>query len=177
MASYLEQIPRDILQHIAFVGESSSILQPPHNLLCLLLTSSTIYRSLTPSACPHLYANIFRTKFDIAAARRRYHPALTDSALAVELRHRFRVLQRTRRCDLSTSGLRQDLWTALVMVLESDGMNEVQLSAAGFSDFIVALVRSRLEKDKDRGTCFDEIQALSIWLLCLTISRRRSHAK
>ncbi len=39
--------------------------------------------------------------------------------------------------DFSSAGLLQDLWTALWMLLENEGLNEQQLSAVGFAEFIL----------------------------------------
>lgn len=172
MASRFESIPRDVLQHIAFLLASSSVLEPPHHLINLLLTSSTIYRSLNISNCSHLYANIFRTKFDLVA---NIHGGLTDSALALELLRRCRVLGRAGRRDLSFNNSRQDLSAALRMILESRGLNKAQLSAAGFPEFILSFVRQHLSHDTNfypSGRLKQDINALAIWLLCFTISHR-----
>lgn len=172
MASHFESVPCDVLQHIAFLLASSSVLEPPHHLINLLLTSSTIYRSLKISNCPHLYANIFRTKFDLVA---NIHGRLTDSALAVELLCRCRVLGRAGRRDLSFKNSRQDLLAALRMILESRGLNKTQLSAAGFPEFILSFVLQHLSHDTDcypSGRLKQDTNALAIWLLCFTISHR-----
>jgi hypothetical protein len=171
MASYLETAPRDILHHIAFLLASSSVLEPPHHLLHLLLTSSTIHRSLSVHNCPHLYASIFRTKFDLVA---KVHRSLTDSALAAELLLRCRVLRRARCRDLSFQDSRQDLLAALRMLLESEGLNEAQLFAAGFPDFILSFVRLHLSHDSDHPSSplHRDTNALAIWLLCFTLSHR-----
>ncbi|TFK36580.1 hypothetical protein BDQ12DRAFT_245226 [Crucibulum laeve] len=174
MSSCMETIPRDVLQHIAFLGASASKLDPPSSILHLLLTSSTIYHTLSFDSCPQLYANIFRTKFDIAAPRRRYPTGLTDSAVAAEFKCRCRVLRRARRRDVSDTGMRQDLWTALWMILESDGLNETQLRVAEFPEFVIMSIQSRLggsasQVPENRDL---DIESLLVWLFCLTLSRK-----
>jgi hypothetical protein len=176
MIPCLVNIPHDILQHIAFLGASSSVFELPNDLPQLLLTNSTIYQALSVHACPHLYANIFRTKFDLSANRRRFPAGLTNSSLAAEFVHRCRVLRRIRRHEMSGPDLRQDLWTILLMILESDGLNETQLSVAGFSRFILAFIRSSLPEDRasNARALLSETNSLALWLFYLTLSRRMS---
>ncbi|KAF8889096.1 hypothetical protein BD779DRAFT_418793 [Infundibulicybe gibba] len=175
MAPYLERIPRDALQHIAFAGASSSPLESIHHILHLLLTSSTIYRSLSIHACPQLYASIFRAKFDVPSVQNSFDK-LTDSALATELVQRCRMLNRACGRDFVVKGLRQDLWTALWMALESNGLNEAQFVASGFSEFIILLLRCILGKSTPAGRhptgLLDEIASLGILLLSLTLTQR-----
>lgn len=170
MSSYLERIPRDILQNIAYLGATMSPLQPPKDLLHLLLSSSSVYASLCIRNSPHLYASIFRTKFDMDAILHKIGGALTDSYLAGELVSRYRVLRRVQQNNFSSTRLREDLWSAINMVLESNDLNEAQLSSVGFSAFIVTLVQSHMVLNDVVGHG-DEVNALAIWLLCLTLSR------
>jgi hypothetical protein len=165
-----EYLPRDVLQHIAFLVAASSDLGSSRHLLYLLLTSSTTYRSLNLYASPHLYASIFRTKFDFV---RGLHEQLTDSVLTLEWVRRCCLLQRVRRCDLSPENAEQDLWAALRMILENNGLNDAHLSAAGFPAFIMNFAKAHLPRD-DTTTCLEyEVSALATWLLCFTLSPRR----
>jgi hypothetical protein len=209
--SRLETIPSDILQHIAFLaalcscsdsdsGSSAGALtqcnctQAPTTLSRLLQTSPAIYRQLSLTAMPALYADLFFAMFDTQALARRYTMStspprvrLTSSALAAEFVNRCRLLHRVRRGDTSAHGLMQGLWTALWMLLESDGANEVHLAAADFSSFIISLARSRL------NTCLPHLRypsvddghhvhsqshlhmhnlnAIIIWVLCLSVHK------
>ncbi|KAH9477107.1 hypothetical protein JR316_0011023 [Psilocybe cubensis] len=173
MASYLETIPLDILQHIAVLSGSSSALEPPGNLYRLLQTSSTIYQSLNAHLSPHIYSRLFSSKFDTRAHCRRYRGRLPDSAFAAELLCRSKLLRRSHRAELSTDGLIQDLWTALWMFLENDSLNEQQLLAAGFPHFLLSLARMKLsDTDTDGRTDNYTIKMLIIWLLSLTLSRQ-----
>jgi hypothetical protein len=162
--SRLESIPHDILQHIAFLLAISSIDEGPRNLLYLLLTSSGIYRSLSVHNHPHLYANIFRTTFDVDD---RLHSRLTDSTLATELLQRYRILYRSRRQETSAP-MPGELWAAFHMVLEDEGRNGQHLAAAGFPKFVHSLVDGLRQPDED------QMDALSIWLLCLTLTHGKS---
>lgn len=171
MAAHLEQIPGDVLQHIAYLSAVSSPLGPPVDLYRLLLTSNSVYRSLSIYACPHLYASIFRAKFDGGWCQ---HSGLPDSVLAVELLQRFLAVQRIRRRSLCPKYLWWDLRTILRMVIENQGTNDAQLSAIGFSDFILLCVRERLGIPSPRvyrNVSDFDTDALTVWLLCLTLSR------
>src|SRR5213075_2151840 len=88
-------------------------------------------------------SQIFDTKFDIAAPRRRF-TALHTICLASELVKRFQVFQRVRRRELSEHHIVGDLWTIYLMLLESDGLNERQLVSAGAFLFATECVRKYL---------------------------------
>jgi hypothetical protein len=171
MASFFEKVPRDVLQYIALLVATSSELEPSRHLLHLLLTSSTIYHSLSIHASPHLYANIFRAKFDIV---QELHGQLTDSALAAEWVQRCRLLRRVRRASLASQNAQRDLGAALRMILENDGLNDVHLLAAGFPEFIITFAKAHLPCYGTVSSPEYEISALATWLLCFTLSRRKS---
>ena len=170
MVSFFENVPCDILQYIALLVPTSSELESLCHLLNLLLTSSTFYHSLSIHASPHLYASIFRTKFDIVQD---LHGQLTDSALAAECVRRCRLLRRVRRGDLASENAEQDLWAALRMIMENNGLNDAQLLAAGFPEFVMPFAKAHLPYGGTIHSPEYEISVLAAWLLCLTISRRR----
>ncbi|KAF8999858.1 hypothetical protein BDQ17DRAFT_1246075 [Cyathus striatus] len=147
MASCLEKVPRDILHHIVLLTTTSSPFDSPAAIFNLLQTNTNIHHTLSYKTCSHLYSSIFKAKFDLAAPTRRY---------------------------AGHDGLKQDLWTALWMILESDGINEAQLAAARFPSFILTLLRSRAvqEKSLEQDDPDYEVLSLTIWLLWLTYSRR-----
>jgi hypothetical protein len=170
MSSRLETVPRDVLQLIAFLSISSSIFDPPIEIRNLLLTSSCIYRSLHLHAAPHVFAQIFHTKFDTPALFRRYSCSLTQSLLAEELSNRCRLLRRVRRMDFSSVHLTQDLWAALWLIVESDGLNEQQLLNSNFPAFILRLAYNKLQDAQTADRRPD--QHLIILLLSLALPRR-----
>jgi hypothetical protein len=176
MLSVLEIVPQNILCHIAYLSAASSLLGSPHSILQLLLTSRTIYHCLAPPSCPQLYANLFRITFDTAAVIRRLRSphVLTASALSGELVRRHRMLRRVRHRDMSSQNMAEDLFAAHMMLLESDGLNEIQLAAANFSDYISAIVRIRLGHNISDDSPAAEIDSLAVWSLWLTLSRRGS---
>ncbi|KAJ6578803.1 hypothetical protein DFH09DRAFT_1148353 [Mycena vulgaris] len=165
MHSFVEQIPYDVLQHIALLGAPRGSA-PPVDLCCFLATSRALYDGLNLRSNPHLYAAIFKLKFDDISARNSTHWLLTDSSLAAELVQRCRALRRCRLFDLSIHGLRQDLWTLLWMAVEEGPCDP--LAEAAFPAFIVELARYYLREDVRPR---DEIKSLVIWLLCLGLTR------
>ena len=177
MRSPLKDIPCDVLQYIAILACSSSVFDPPVEILRLMLTGTAFYEALDIRTAPHVYARIFAAKFDTAAPFRRHRSTITDSALASGLVDRCRLLQRSKRGDVSARNLFKDLSTALWMFLESDGLNERQLLNAGFPDFIVQVARSHLKRMPSRGTfheCQPTLTAKTIvWLMSLALSRRK----
>lgn len=176
MSNFLESIPCDILQYIALLATlgSQPVLTTPRPVSMLLLTSSTLYRSLCVKSCPHLYANIFRATFDTRAGRRRFTFQLTDSALACELLFRHKMLRNVRHRSCLPAELRQDLWTAFWMVQESDGLNELHLRLAGLVEYLLDIVKrwtgDTISISRESGPT-RELQSLVIWLLCFTLSR------
>jgi hypothetical protein len=174
MISYLEVVPNDILHHIAFHCAFSSALEPPHNLLQLLLTNRRIYNSLSISACPEVYARLFSAKFDETALLRRF-PSLTTTCFAREFTQRCAVLRRIRRGCISGPDVQGDLWTSYLMILESDGLNEMQLLSAGIFQYLVSLLRHHFGRDASVAPVLFQtgvVDAVALWLLWHTISRR-----
>ena len=170
MSSRLESVPRDILQLIAFLSVSSSVFDPPTEIQRLLLTSSYIYESLHLHAAPHVFAQIFHAKFNTTALFRRYGSSLTQSILAEELSNRCRLLRRARRMDFSPIHLTQDLWTALWLIVESDGLNKQQLFNSNFPAFILRLAYIKLQDSQTADHRPD--QHIIILLLSLALPRR-----
>jgi hypothetical protein len=170
MISYLEAVPNDILCHIAFHCACSSVLEPPHNLLQLLLTNRRIYNSLSISACPEVYARLFAAQFDKTALLRRF-PSLTTTCFASEFIQRCAVLRRIRRRCISGADVQGDLWTSYLMVLESDGLNEMQLLSADIFQYLVSLLRSHSGRGASEKPSTSVVDSAALWLLWHTISR------
>jgi hypothetical protein len=175
-SSHFESMPNDILQHIAVLCGYTSGWRPPQDILRLLLTSRRLYDALSFQARPEVYAQIFEAKFDLAAPRRRLPPLRTYS-LASEFVHRFKVLRRVRHSEVSDHHIQSDLWTLYLMQLESDGLNEKQLAAAGAFYFAVECIRRYIyphaaitQLDQSQ---LDHVRSLSVWLLYLTASPRQ----
>ncbi|KAH7911289.1 hypothetical protein BJ138DRAFT_1239368 [Hygrophoropsis aurantiaca] len=171
MPSLLETIPLDVFTNIVFFAVASDILKPPSPIFQLRLCSRTIYNLLSLHTCPHLYARIFRTRFDHDSSfRRHYAPLMPSSCLASEFRQRCRVLRRVRHRQVEKEYIVSDLWTIYLMILESDGLNESQLHTAGLSDFMRHLFHQLREQwaSSDRPVT---IISLAISIACLTWSR------
>ncbi|KAF9529158.1 hypothetical protein CPB83DRAFT_853333 [Crepidotus variabilis] len=137
-------IPQEVLEHIAFHLGSESFLGPPSSIPALLLTCHQLHSQLSFDGNHHLYARIFCSKFDTAAAQSRLDVGrLTSKPLAEELKKRCTFLKRLKGRLDSTVGahhqregsreisVRDTLFTAYVMVLENEGKNVAQLEEFG----------------------------------------------
>lgn len=177
--SSLESAPNEIIQEIAFRVALVSFLGPPASLPAFLCLSKRIYAITNRKNNPQLYARIFCSKFDIHAVRRRLSNVDLDQA--DELVHRCRGLTRIRldaypRYPSSDDdgGLRDDLWMAYIMFLESDGHNALQLIQYAHVDcFARKFIRTggRLHDGaqyNDGWIVDNEINALGMWLFWLT---------
>ncbi|KAH9001893.1 hypothetical protein EDB86DRAFT_3063635 [Lactarius hatsudake] len=107
-------IPQEVLESIAFFVVASEPIGPPGELPTLMLVNRRMYASLSITTNPSFHSRIFAAKFDTAAL------------LATELRRRFVQLGRLRARD-AMRALHEMLWTAYLMMLENDGLNERQL--------------------------------------------------
>ncbi|KAF8628563.1 hypothetical protein AX17_005959 [Amanita inopinata Kibby_2008] len=176
MTSHLEALPRDILQHIAYLSCSTCSVTPPSDVLSLLLTSSGLYKCLSIYDAPHLYAKLFRTKFDFSDECCPWRARLTDSSLASDFVERCRTLRRARQRDTSEHLLCQDLVAALWMAIENGGLNEQHLSSVDFSGFVIDLAKRYLAgqgSSPGSQTISRELQALVICLSCYTLTQEK----
>jgi hypothetical protein len=138
-APNLNNIPQEILEHIAFCTVTTKFLGPPAAVIPLLLTSRHIHLLLSASANPHFYARVFAFKYDVAPAIRHLGPhRISTTVLSAELQRRCIHLSRLRcRSDAKTDQfsvvrydetvVREILWMAYLMMLENNGKNEQQL--------------------------------------------------
>ncbi|KAG8989320.1 hypothetical protein FRB94_014481 [Tulasnella sp. JGI-2019a] len=157
----IPQLAPEILQRVALcVATENNPLGPPSGLLPLLTSSPQLYAALNVHDHPHLYAEIFRHSFDTEAIRRRFpSKQLTAQALSIELRRRWTCLTRIRHMvepanqllwsyehhDYGIDEAREDLMTAYLMLMESDGLNAIHLLQYAKIDlFLEAYWRHRL---------------------------------
>src|SRR5882762_4763340 len=175
MASPFENLPARILQTIAFYffASSESKLGAPH-ILQLVLLSRSIYTALRFCISPGLYGALFPVYFDHESRVHCGVRSLADNYLAAELVHRCRVLHRVRLRQFSKKYIRTDLWTIYLMILESNGQNEAQLTAAGISEYILEFTRRHIGEETRRygWPLMTEVNSLALWLICLTVSPR-----
>ncbi|KAG8215337.1 hypothetical protein J3R82DRAFT_8931 [Butyriboletus roseoflavus] len=157
---------------LAFFTIDPSPTSPLDALLQLLLSSRHIHRLLSIESCPQLYARIFRDKFDLGGHHRRQgHCTSTTSCLAAELRVRRRVLRRIRLSQVVSQHIPGDLWTIYLMLLESDGINELQLQTAGVGDWVLRVLRechSSATSETD-----GHVLALAVSVACLVLSHNQ----
>ena len=139
---FLDALPQEVLEDIAYNVATDSFLGPPSALNPLLLCNRPI--SVSISANHHLYARIFKFKFDTSSAIRRLgDESLTSSALASELRRRCILLKGLRARSRAGRGPRSQtdgdvgmslfdlLSLAYVVALEDEGKNTAQLGQYG----------------------------------------------
>lgn len=171
MASHLETLPHRVLLNIAFYSFTSSSLDRPL-VLQLLLISRTIYNALNIHTCPELYAQLFDFYFTLVPRVRLRASSPTDVSLAAELVQRFHVLRRIRLGEFSEQYIRTDLWTAYLMVLESDGHNEALLAKAGIAQYAFEFIRRHFREERTRhgSPLMSEVNSLAMWVACLTAS-------
>lgn len=136
----LTSLPPDVLTHVALclaTSTDSNPVGPPKHLLPFLLTSRTVNNHVSYNTNPSLYADIFRYQFDVRSLHRRLPSSrLTAPNLAAELRRRWTSLKRILKQGASADWrdrtykdheIKEDLMTAFLMLLESDGRNAIQL--------------------------------------------------
>lgn len=177
----LDNIPPEIVEHIALFAATTEFLGPPKELRSLLLTNRHIYSCLST---PHLYARVFRDKFDVASTTHRLGPDRTSpAALAAELKRRCIYLTKIRcRSDTKVlqypivqydeEAVRDTLWTAYLMMLENNGKNERQLRHyAGIDEWLTeywfdpqgaSFATSSIKMD--RWPPNSETNSLAMWL-------------
>ncbi len=184
LASTLASVPQEIVEHIAYLVATDTVVGPPIDLISLLSTSQHFYSALSITKNLNLYANIFAFKFDTGVAARRLGvDKLTQSVLAEELQRRFILLKRIRartessleQCDPRKAEdrrrLRETLFGAYLLMLENEGKNELHLREYGIDDWLneywfrekgSSFATSALKAD--RWPDQNEEHALAMWL-------------
>jgi hypothetical protein len=153
--SRLLSLPEELLENIALHCARSPFYGPPAHIVPLLLTCRKLHDALAFGSDPHLYARIFKVKFDHSAASRRLGPERVNVvAFAEELKRRCIAMKRMRTAVQETKHenhqaaefLTEDLWMSFLMCLESDGKNLAQLLRyVNLDDYIRAYVTRFME--------------------------------
>ncbi|KAJ7271090.1 hypothetical protein C8J57DRAFT_1320679 [Mycena rebaudengoi] len=132
----LDTVPHEILERIAFISATESLVGPPATLASLLSANRHINSRLCFTSNQYLYARIFSSKFDVGPTSRRFTDHSSPGILAHELVHRFRVLHRIKAkmdCEAKPrsagdgDSVHELLFHAYLMMLENAGKNEQQL--------------------------------------------------
>lgn len=173
MTPYLEALPSDVLQHIAYFTSSDFVLEPPRDLLALMLTNSCLYNGLNVRASPHLYAKLFRARFDFSNACCPWRTGFPDSVTARHFTQRFRSLRRAKMRDVSNAHLCEDLWTVLWMAVENDGLNVKYLSSVNLVAYAIEL--AKLYLGSHAVQLAPRIQSLVVSILCYIFTRGTYH--
>ena len=161
------RLPPNVLEDITLYAVDTQ-LGPPREILTLILTCRAIHNQLLD--CSHLYARVFRCKFDYAAARRRLgEAAVYTPNLARQLKAHCITLAALRSGDVHGPNLLTTLWGAFLMMIENDGRNAVQLiEYAGLKPFLATYAAQRLWKGLHNGWPQCNIaNSLALWLMWL----------
>lgn len=175
--SPIERLGPQVLNNIGLYASINTYLGPPTDLLALLSTSRTLYRVLSYRFNQHLWGTVSSLKFDIDPVDRRLGKRWTTSGcIAAEGRKRFAALKRIRHGIVAHSeGHLADLWTAYLMMLESDGRNESQLIEwANLPAYLYQVIAYRAAvRHGSSSLWFSESEgtALTIWLIWMTSSK------
>ncbi|KAH7920230.1 hypothetical protein BV22DRAFT_1040065 [Leucogyrophana mollusca] len=174
--SRFERLVKPALEHVAYFLATDTLLGPPADLVSLLCTSRTVNELLCFANNSHLYARIFRFKFDSSAVERRLPIGWSSTpCLAVELRKRFAALKRIRRSSVEAFYHLDDLWVAYLMMLESDGRNEAQLFEwAQLPRWVDCVISYRIRASPESGSSWllDSVgTSISLWLLWMSSNR------
>ena len=190
----LDNVPNEILEHIAYFSGTSPLLGPPSTISTLLTLNRNINSVLSPSRNPHVYARIFAAKFDTSALFRRFGAAeISAQTLAKLLKERCTILKRVRartdclrgRAEFAVDEhargteegmLDEILLTCYKMMLENDGRNEQQLRHFGLYQWLdkylfdlegasFAIMALRAA----RWPVSDDRLALAMWLFWFTL--------
>lgn len=166
-------LPGELHSRIGFFAATHTFLGRCSDLVALLCTSKALHRTLAFAANAHLYAAIFRAKFDAGRIDDRLGPRWSSApCLAAELRKRFHALARIAASDVAGLHAREDAWTAYLMMLESDGKNEAQLldgaRGALWVKHAIAFRASLSSGDRAHWQADAGMAALLTWLLWYT---------
>lgn len=157
-------VPREILQRVALeilLDKLIGLSSPKESLTSLICTCQEIYAFLSFAHNGDLYAQVFRHKFDVGAARRRYgQAAIQVPSLSSQLGRWYLTMRIIRTGDIwhVNSGLA--LAQAWLMMSEDDGRNRAQLQWAGIETFVEKYVFERINNP---GGSNDEWESSQGW--------------
>ncbi|KAJ7456988.1 hypothetical protein FB451DRAFT_599828 [Mycena latifolia] len=177
----LDTVPQEILERIAFISATDTVVGPPSTLVTLLGANRQIHARLSFATNQYLYARIFASKFDVGPPSRRFTAHSSAGVLAHELIHRFRVLHRIRaKMDAAArpgsagdgDSVHELLFHAYLMMLENAGKNEQQLrDYAKMGDWLKGYLFEEKSLGRSRLTCHlehwppqNDHTSLAMWL-------------
>ncbi|KAF7976205.1 hypothetical protein HWV62_7390 [Athelia sp. TMB] len=173
--SKLCAVPAEVLENIALEVTELDPYGPPSGLVSLLCTCKHINNLLAFRNTPDFYSRVFRSRFDVAAPKRRFGAiAVRSSNLSKQLQIYCTTLRDIKRGDIYAENVHNVLRTAFFLALESDGKNAIQLQMAGLGDFVDRFVRQRLNDNanlSDGWSPESSVNAIALWLLWFTTTR------
>ncbi|KAG8905615.1 hypothetical protein FRB99_008561 [Tulasnella sp. 403] len=166
-------LPLDLLHIIASDLAAHFPRGPPSTVIATFSLS----KRLLPVINASLLSGIFHLQFDTRAIHARI-PNVTATALAHELKRRWRCLKRIRWAaragpavwgnSYSEADIIEDMWTSYLLILENDGKNWDQL--VGWA-MLPAYVQAYVQWDLYPAAASDdlpqetEFRSLGLWLL------------
>lgn len=175
MLSPFERLAPYVLDNIAILAGRNAVLGPPSDLIALACSSKKLYNSLSFHKNKFVWGNVLKFKFDTDAINRRLGDGWTTlGCIAEEGRKRFAAMRRIRQKAVTGPYHLDDLWTAYLMMLESDGKNEAQLIEwADIRRYLYAVIRYRASTPIGASLLWfadSEGTGLAVWLLWMTSS-------
>ena len=177
------RLPFTLLENVGLELAVLDPLGPPSDLIPLLCTCKHIYDWLSFDNNKALYARIFRCIFDGRAAVRRFGERCgRPSNVAQQLKVYCNTIRRIRGGDIAADPetVKEDMWTALMMMVDNDAKNAEQLKWARLGDFVDHFVRTKLREHCDQTFGWppeSEINALALWLLWFTTEQGEYHLR
>ncbi|KAJ7222213.1 hypothetical protein GGX14DRAFT_662881 [Mycena pura] len=178
-----DTVPHEILERIAFISATDTLLGPPSTLVTLLVANRRIHARLSFASNPYFYARVYHAKFDVCGSFRRSEAQSSPAVLAYELVHRFRLLNRIRaKTDAAArpgsagdgDSVHELLFHAYLMMLENAGKNELQLRGYArmgdwlrgylFEDHLASSTRSRVTPHVEHWPPHNDHTSLAMWL-------------
>lgn len=149
MPAFLQAVPNEILDHIAFHLAATIPYALPDPLLPLRYASKFFCFRLDPRVNPSLYARIYRLKFDDSAVRRRAFAPEAEN-YADQFLHSCKALAAIRDREFQAEDPGSILFAAYIMMLDNDGKNRAQLEWAGIELYLDVYIRNYMYNPTER---------------------------
>jgi hypothetical protein len=172
--SVWHRIPPEVISRIALEVEHLDPLGPPSAHLALLTTCKHVHSALRDSST--FLTGVFRDRFDVTAAPRRYGPRVARANnLITQLKRNAHTLCTFRHRALDgehhDETLLPHLWQVFLLLMEDDGKNRLQLEWAGVYEFVHDFVMQH-RWDGPSGWPVDKpVHSLVLWIMWLMTDR------
>jgi hypothetical protein len=171
--SVWHRCPVEIISRIAFEVEYQDPLGPPNAHLPLLTTCKHIHGALRGSST--FLTSVYRLKFDVTAAPRRYGPRAVKAGNLIQQLRRNSVTLTTFRHHKLVGHEHNDervlphLWQVFLLLMEDDGKNRLQLEWAGVYEFVRDYAVRRNWAGPGGWPVDKPVHSLVLWIMWLMI--------